>query len=392
MEYRKYGKTGWEVSALSMGCMRLPRIVKDGEAEVDREKAYEMIRYAADNGINYFDSAYGYHNRTSEEVLGEALEGGRREKVRIGTKQPYGVMADLKSGGGKDIYDNARRNLENTLKKLRTSYIDAYLMHGIGSGNWEDIKKNKIIELYETFRSEGLIKAICFSFHGNFATFKDVIEHYDWGMCQVQHNLMDIEKEVTTEGIHLAGQRGIAIVIMEPLRGGSLSTPPEKIRSIYDEFPVKRSGVEWAFRHCIDYPEVSTVLSGMSTLEQLKENIEIFNKPDMKAKCLSAEERDILKRVKAGYESMITIPCTGCNYCMPCPAGVNIPGVFGRFNEANMFGNFDQPRRSYGFMARGKADASHCTGCAACTPKCPQDFDIPEQLKVAHEALAGWVE
>jgi predicted aldo/keto reductase-like oxidoreductase len=198
MQYRNYGKLGYQVSVLGMGCMRLPRIInaKD-EAEVDREKAYEMIRYAADQGVNYFDTAYGYHNRTSEEVLGEALEGGRREKVKIATKQPFGVMSDLASGGGKTIHENARHNLENTLKKLRTSYIDVYLIHNIGKYCWEDVKKEKIIEAYEKFRSEGLIKAIAFSYHGNFDCFNDVLGFYDWGMCQIQQNFMDVEKEAT---------------------------------------------------------------------------------------------------------------------------------------------------------------------------------------------------
>jgi predicted aldo/keto reductase-like oxidoreductase len=393
MNYRNYGKLGWQVSAFGMGCMRLPRLInaKD-EAEVDREKAYEMIRYAADHGVNYFDTAYGYHNRTSEEVLGEALEGGRREKVRIATKQPFGVMTDLSSGGGKTIRENARRNLENTLKKLRTGYIDVYLIHNIGKYCWEDVKKEKIIEEYEKFHSEGLIKAIAFSYHGNFDCFKDVLGFYDWGMCQIQQNFMDLEREATEEAIHLAGKKGCALVIMEPLRGGLLATPPAPVKKIYDEYPVKRSAVEWAFRHVLNYPEVSAVLSGVSTLEQLKDNIEIFSKSDAAPGCLNAEERKILLRVKIAYESLAAIPCTACEYCLPCPQGVHIPGVFGRYNDGKMFGSFDQPRRGYMFMTRGKSDASRCVACGACEKKCPQHIGIIEQLKTAHEALRGWIE
>ncbi|MDR2618113.1 MAG: aldo/keto reductase [Treponema sp.] len=393
MNYRNYGKLGYQVSAFGMGCMRLPRIVnaKD-EAEVDREKAYEMIRYAVDHGVNYFDTAYGYHNKTSEEVLGEALEGGRREKVRIATKQPFGVMTDLKSGGGKTIRENARRNLENTLKKLRTGYIDVYLIHNIGKYCWEDVKKEKIIEEYEKVRSEGLIRAIAFSYHGDFSCFKDVLGFYDWGMCQIQQNFMDVEKEATEEAIHLAGKKGCALVIMEPLRGGLLATPPDPVKEIYDEYPVKRSAVEWAFRHVLNYPEVSAVLSGVSTLEQLKDNIEIFSKPDAVPGCLNAEEKKILSRVKAKYESLVAVPCTGCEYCLPCPQGVHIPGVFGRYNDGKMFGSFDQPQRGYMFMTRGKSDASRCVACGACEKKCPQHIGIIEQLKTAHEALRGWVE
>ena len=392
MQYRNYGKLGYQVSALGLGCMRLPRIFKEDKTVVDREKAYEMIRYAVDHGVNYFDSAYGYHNMTSEEVLGEALEGGWREKAKIATKQPFRTMEDLSTGGGKTLLENARRNLENTLKKLRTSYIDVYLFHGINASNWEGIKQNKVIEEYEKFRSEGLIKAIAFSYHGKFPCFKEVMDFYDWGMCQMQQNFMDVEREATEEGIRLAGKKGCALVIMEPLRGGSLSTPPKRIQAIYDEYPVKRGAVEWAFRHVLNYPEVSTVLSGMSTLEQLKENIEIFSKPDINPGCITPTERDILTRVKTAYESVKSIPCTTCEYCLPCPKGVNIPGIFSRYNDGNMFENFTPAQRGYMMMTRQKRDASQCEACGACEKKCPQHIDIIKQLKVVHEALKGWAE
>jgi len=351
MQYRNYGKLGYKVSALGMGCMRLPKITNaNNETVVDREKAWEMIRYAADHGVTYFDTAYSYHGGTSEEVLGEALAGGRREKVKIATKQPFPVMKDLRSGGGKTILENARRNLENTLKKLRTDHLDVYLIHNINASCWEEIKQNKIIEEYEKFRAEGLIKAIAFSYHGKFPCFKDVLEFYDWDMCQVQHSFIDLDNEVTVEGIRLAGKKGCALVVMEPIRGGSLAVAPKHVKELYDEFPVKltngqpRSAVEWAFRHVIDYPEVSTVLSGMTTMEQLKENLEIFSKADAVPGCIGAKEREVLTKVKAAYESVKNIPCTGCEYCLPCPSGVDIPGVFSKYNDGYMFESFDQPK------------------------------------------------
>jgi predicted aldo/keto reductase-like oxidoreductase len=390
MQYRNFGKTGYQVSALGMGCMRLPRIItKDNEAIVDREKAWEMIRYAADHGVNYFDTAYGYHYRTSEEVLGEALEGGRREKVKIATKQPFGTMKDLKSGGGATILDNARRNLENTLKKLRTSYIDMYLIHGLGKSSFEDVKKEKIIEEYEKFRAEGLIKGIAFSFHGKYPDFKEILEFYDWDMCQIQQNFMDVEREATEEGIHLAGRKGCALVIMEPLRGGLLAAPPQPVQAIYDEYPVKHSGLEWAFRHCLNYPEVSAILSGVSSLDQLKEDIEIFSKSDAVPHCLKEEDKQLLVQVKEKYHTLKSIPCTSCEYCLPCPKGVQIPGVFARYNDGAMFGSFEPPKRSYVFMTNANHDASHCEACGECVKKCPQNIDIVNQLKTAHEALKG---
>jgi predicted aldo/keto reductase-like oxidoreductase len=385
MQYRNYGKMGFQVSALGMGCMRLPRIVNEekGTAEVDKEKAFELIRYAADNGVNYFDTAFGYHGMTSEAILGEALEaGGRREKVKIVTKQPF---AEMKTQA--DI----RRNLENTLKKLRTDYIDVYLIHNIQKWTWEDTKKRKIIEEYEKFRAEGLIRGIGFSYHGQYPAFKEVLDYYEWDMCQIQQNFMDVEREATEQAIFDAGKKNCALAIMEPLRGGSLATPPAPVQAIYDKHPVKRGAVEWAFRHLLNYPEVSTILSGMTTLEQLKQNIELFSKPDAVAGCLAEDDRKMLALAREKYNSFTSIPCTKCEYCMPCPQGVGIPEVFNLYNEGAMFGNFNQPRRGYMFTTRFNHDAGRCVACGVCEKKCPQHIEIVKQLEVAHEALKGWI-
>ncbi|MDR1986255.1 MAG: aldo/keto reductase [Treponema sp.] len=385
MQYRTYGKLGFQVSALGMGCMRLPRIIdkQKNESQVDREKAFELIRYGVEQGITYFDTAYGYHNMTSEAILGEALGQGLREKVRIVTKQPFGVMktqADI------------RRNLEQTLKKLRTDYIDVYLIHNIQAPIWEEIKQRQIIEAYEQFRREGLIRGIGFSYHGLLPAFKDILAYYPWDMCQIQQNFIDVEREATAEAIRLAGQKGCALVIMEPLRGGCLANPPLQIQRIYDAYPVKRSAVEWAFRHLINYPEISTILSGVTTLPQLKEDIQIFSQPDAVPGCLSAEEQHILSQVKATYESLTSIPCTGCEYCLPCPHGVHIPGVFRQYNDGVMFGVFDQPKRGYMLMGRQNQDASQCKACGTCEARCPQHIPIIQELQTAHEALKGWIE
>jgi len=385
MNYRQYGKLGYEVSALGLGCMRLPRIIQDGKASVDLEKAFEIIRYAAGHGINYFDTAYGYHNQTSESVLGEALDGGLRQKVKIATKQPFYVMKSA---------DNIRRNLENTLKKLRTDYIDVYLIHNINNFCWEGIKQLEVIKEYEKFRDEGLIRAISFSYHGGLELFREVLGYYDWQMCQIQQNLVDIDHEATAEAIKLAGDKGCALVIMEPLRGGNLAKATAAVQAIYDGFEVSRTAVEWAFKHVLDYPQVSTVLSGMSTLEQLKENIEIFSRPDALPNTLTAEEHELLLKVKAAYESVEGVPCTGCEYCMPCPHNVNIPRIFSLYNDGVRFETFELSKRAYWFMTGMGvgADASHCVECGECEDKCPQGIKIIDRLKTAHQALVGWVE
>jgi len=383
MNYRQYGKSGYEVSALGMGCMRLPRVLENGKAQVDKEKAFELIRYAATHGINYFDTAYGYHNQTSESVLGEALDGGLRQQVKIATKQPTFAMktqADI------------RRNLENTLKKLRTDYIDIYLIHNINPSNWEEVQRREIFREYEKFRDEGMIRAIGFSYHGGAQLFPKVLAAYPWNMCQIQQNLLDTDKEATENAIALAGQKGCALVVMEPLRGGGLAQATAAVKALYDEFPSKRSPVEWAFRHLLNYPQISAILSGMTTMEQLKENIAIFSKPDATPSCLSEEEKALLRKVKAAYDAIKTIPCTGCEYCMPCPNGVNIPRVFELYNDAVRFENFDPFKRGYWFTTSMGNDAGQCEECGECEQKCPQGIDIMNQLKMAHQALEGWIE
>ena len=382
MKYRPYGKTGYESSLFGMGCMRLPRMEdKDGKIVVDREKAYAIIRYAATHGVNYFDTAYGYHAQTSEEVLGEALEGGLREKVWIATKQPFNVMGTK---------ENLRRNLENTLRKLRTDHIDVYLIHNINFGQWESIKSFGVLEEYEKLKQEGLIRNIGFSYHGGYDGFAEILQYYPWAMCQVQHNLLDVDGEVTTRGVRLAGEKGCALVIMEPLRGGGLASVPNNVQKVYDSYPSARSGAEWGFRYVASNPEVSCILSGVTTMEQVQDNIRIFSQEDMGT--LNEQEKKIIADAKTAYESRVSIPCTGCEYCMPCPNGVDIPGTFKKYNMGSMYENFDNARRTYMFAARSGSDVTHCVRCGACERKCPQHIHIMDQLAMAHEQLKGWKE
>lgn len=386
MQYRPYGKNGYDVSLFGMGCMRLPRRENaDGTIEIDREKAVELIRYAADNGVNYFDTAYSYHREQSEAMVGEALDGGYRERVHIATKQPFSVMKTK---------DDIRRNLENTLKKLRTDYIDMYLIHNIQTKDWDAIKQMEVIEEYEKFKSEGLIRGIAFSYHGGFDTFKEILDFYpNWDMCQVQQNLLDYDREVTEAGVLYAEQKQVPVVIMEPLRGGGLASVPKNVQALYDNFSIQRSPVEWAFRYVANYPGVSTILSGVTTMEQLKDNIRIFSSPEIVgADSMTAEEKQLLKDVKVAYESKVAVPCTQCEYCVPCPMGVNIPAVFRGYNLGAMFDAWDNPQRSYMFLRNAEADVSHCIECGICETKCPQHIKIIEELQNAHAKLDGWYE
>jgi hypothetical protein len=365
--------------------MRLPFIDDtDLKKGVDREKAYELIRYAIEHGVNYFDSAQGYHTGESEAILGEALDGtGFREKVWITTKHPFWAESTPAQ---------IRSNLEKTLKKLRTDYLDTYLMHGIGPGNWGDILKWNIWDEFEKFKSEGLIKHIGFSYHGNLTHFKEVVKHYPWELCLVMHNMLDIDREVTAEGIEAAFKQGLAVTVMEPLRGGGLCHAPKPVAEVYNSFPVKRTPTEWAFRYLADNPGVASIVSGMSNMEQLKENLSIFSQPDMLPNCLTAEEQKLIVSAREAYNSIVTIPCTDCKYCMPCPQNVGISNVFNLYNDGKRFAFYDQVRRSYMFAVRGGRSVDKCTDCGECVPKCPHGIDIPKQLKAAHEVLKGWNE
>ncbi|MCL1831007.1 MAG: aldo/keto reductase [Oscillospiraceae bacterium] len=385
MQTRKFGSLGYDVSALGLGCMRLPRLeTTDSSGEVDKEKAIELIQYAVDNGVNYFDSSFTYHNGQSEAVIGEAFDGGRRQKAIIATKQRYPSMQNSK--------EVMRANLETTLKRLRTDYLDLYLIHNVNINEWEGVKELEVFEEYEKFKAEGMIKAIGFSYHGNLELFKEVINFYDFDMCQFQYNLLMSDRELPNEGLELAYSKGCAVVVMEPLRGGGLASAPKEVLDIYSRCNLERTPAEWGLRYVMDRPEVSVVLSGMSTLEQLKENIATFTAPDAIPYCLTENEKQILANARLTYLNRTSIPCTGCEYCLPCPQGVNIPDIFSKYNEGYRFDKFDNARRTYMFSKTAGTDGSHCVGCGECLAKCPQSIDIIEQVAKAHKVLDGWQE
>ena len=383
MHYRTLGNTGLKVSQLGMGCMRLPFIDGDGAKGVDKDAAIELLQYAANHGINYFDTAFGYHSGQSEAILGEALEHKRDEVIYI-TKQPFWEMHDAPT---------IRRNLENTLKKLRTDTIDMYLLHRIMPPSWNAIQQREIFKEFENFKREGLVKHIGFSFHGDVDTFKDVAARYPWEMAMVQHNMLDLTREVTKEGVTFAAGLGLGVAIMEPLRGGGLAFAPEGVKAVYDKggHP-NRTPAEWAFRYLTNMPEISVVVSGMSNMAQLQQNIAMFSQADMVPNALSPGEAQTLLDARDAYNAIVTIPCTACNYCIPCPSGVQIPHIFAQYNDAHRFGHYDQPRRGYLFAKNNKGDFSHCTGCGLCLAQCPQEISIIEQLETAHNFLDGWKE
>lgn len=383
MEYRKFGDLGFEVSTFGFGCMRLPLEVQpDGTtdpAKIDEQEAIKMIRYAIDKGVNYLDTAYPYHGGNSELLLAKALKDGYREKVKIATKLPVWLV---------ESYEDFEKLLDEQLAKLEVEYIDFYLLHALSKDRWDKIKELGVLDFLDQAVASGKIKYPGFSFHDELPVFKEIIDSYDWKMCQIQLNILDQDYQAGVEGMRYAASKGIPVVIMEPLRGGRLAhNVPEDVKALWDQAETKRSPVEWAFRWLYNFPEITVILSGVSTMEQLKDNIEIFSRSAPNS--MDEKELELVRKVKELYDSKIKVGCTGCNYCVPCPSGVEIPHIFSIYNDYSIFGGAEEFKERYkGLMNEGK-DASNCVECGQCESECPQHISIIDKLKEAHEVLTS---
>ncbi len=382
MLYRSFGKTGKDLSILGFGCMRLP-VIGGKQDHIDESKATSMLHYAIDNGVNYVDTAYPYHSAAmhepgmSEVFVGKALRNGYREKVNLATKLPSWM---IKKREDMDYY------LDQQLKRLQTDHIDFYLLHGLNKQNWDNYKKLDVFEFLERAIADGRIGYVGFSFHDDLPLFKEIVDAYDWTFCQIQYNYMDEEYQAGREGLEYAAAKGLGVVIMEPLRGGSLvGKIPEDISRIWDKNDIKRSSAEWALRFVWNRPEVGIVLSGMTEMEHVEENIKIAEQgyPDS----LNDKEIKLIKEVQNAYKARNKVDCTACKYCMPCPSGVDIPGNFGMLNSAFMYDAVQETKKGYGFFKASKRDASNCEECGQCEDLCPQGISIRKMLKEVEAAL-----
>jgi hypothetical protein len=373
MQYRSFPKLVDEpVSALGFGCMRLP-VRPDGS--VDEVCAIGLIQDAAASGINYFDTAWPYHGGQSEVVLGKALLGALRDRVKVATKCPVWLV------GGESDWE---RLLDEQLKRLQTDHIDYYLLHALSSDRWATVQRLKGLQAMEKARLDGRIRHIGFSFHDSADQFRKVLEGYDWEFCQIQFNYLDEQYQAGLAGLKLAASRNVGVVVMEPLRGGALAKVPPSVQSIFDESGKGWAAVEWALRWVWDFPEVVTVLSGMSAPEQLRENLQIAQS----SISLNAEDLKLVERVKEEYRQKIRVPCTTCGYCQPCPTGVAIPNVFTAYNSAVMFDSKATAAMGYRNWVMGiGSGADQCVACGDCESKCPQNIPIVESLKEAHGYL-----
>ncbi len=381
MKYRKFGRLDWKASALGFGLMRLP--TTDGNPQSDKVNEAEsirMIRYAIDRGVNYFDTAYPYHNGVSESVLGRALKNGYREKVKVATKCPVWQVAK------KSDFD---KYLDEQLERIDTDHVDFYLFHGLGKKRWEGtVLKYGLLERAEAAIADGRIKHIGFSFHDELDAFKQIVDGYDkWEFCQIQYNYMDTDNQAGTKGLKYAASKGLGVVIMEPLLGGRLANPPKQIVDILNESKHKTGPVDLALQWIWDQPEVSLILSGMSTMEQVEGNLSFAGRSGIGK--FKKSEHELVDRIRNKYRSMLPIPCTGCGYCMPCPNGVDIPGNFELFNNGFIHEDMKTSRLSYArFVPEGER-AGACTHCMTCEDKCPQKINISELMPKVHKELSG---
>lgn len=375
MQYRNFTKDNIEVSALGFGCMRFP-ILDNDSSKIDEEKTIEMLRYAIDNGVNYIDTAYNYHQGNSEYVVGKALKDGYREKVYLATKLPVWKV---------ESYEDFNDLLDEQLKKLDTDYIDFYLMHALNKERWDKIKNLGVLRFADEAKKSGKVKYIGFSFHDELDVFKEIIDSYDWDFCQIQLNYVDRDYQAGEEGLKYAYNKGISVVIMEPIKGGKLANPSEEIKSIWNLYEEKRTPAEWALRWVLNHREVSVVLSGMNNIEQVKENIKTVS--NAKANSLSEEELKLIDKVTDVYNEKIKVGCTGCEYCLPCEQGVSIPDIFQIYNDLYAFGTEENSKKAYSSFIEKGIDASKCIECGRCEAACPQNIEIIKYLKDAHKIL-----
>ncbi|NLW46625.1 MAG: aldo/keto reductase, partial [Firmicutes bacterium] len=332
MQYRGFGQTGFNISALGFGGLRLP-IVDKQSRKVDENEVAKMLHYAVEHGVNYIDTAYDYHDGYSETVIGKVLKQmNYRSRVKIATKQPCWL---IREPGDPDKY------LNEQLKKLQTEQIDFYLLHGLYSERWELVKRFQVLEWAEKAIRQGKIGHLGFSFHDSYEVFKEIVDGYDqWDFCQIQYNYMNENVQAGKRGLEYAAKNGLAVTIMEPLLGGALANPPKPISNIFAEYGI--NPVDLALRWLWDKPEVTCVLSGMSSLEQVKQNIEIANRSSINN--LTEIENEVIGRVREAYGQNNPVPCTRCRYCMPCPNMVDIPFILELYSEAIVYGKYDMSR------------------------------------------------
>lgn len=366
MKYRTFEKLGIQTSLLGFGCMRFPT-TEDGH--IDEERAMNMVDTAIASGVNYLDTAYPYHDGESETFVGKVLKKYPRESLYLATKMPFFSQMQTK--------EDPERLFNEQLQKLGVDYVDFYLLHCMHRQAWEEKALGLgALDFCIEMKKQGKIKYLGFSFHDDYEVFEQILNYYDWDFCQIQYNYMDTDIQAGDKGYELATSKGIPVIVMEPIKGGSLANLPEDIANIYKAYDPSATNSRWALRWVATHPNVKVILSGMSTEEQVADNLATFN---LDAVELNAEELQVVETAKNAIQARVKNGCTGCSYCMPCPFGVNIPRNFSIWNEASMYGNYTKAKRRYASLEEAKA--SYCKECGKCETVCPQKIAIRENLK-----------
>lgn len=375
MLYRQLSKTGIDLSILGFGCMRLPTMDHKPE-KIDYPKATKLLHYAIDHGVNYVDTAYFYHAAVfgqrgeSEPFVGKALSGGWRKKVHLASKMP---LFQLRHKEQMDTF------LKEQLERLKTDYLDFYLLHGLNGEMWDRMRDLGVREFLNKKKTEGKFRFPGFSFHGKAEDFIRICNEYDWAFAQIQYNYMDIDFQAGYKGLKYAADKGIGIVVMEPLKGGKLAQKlPSEMMSVFNASAIKRSPAEWALRFVWNESGISSLLSGMNSMEQVVENIKVAN--DGIPNSLRKEEILMFDKLRNAMDTRIKADCTDCKYCMPCASGVDIPDVLAALNSSAVW-NDSNPWLTGYISINGKA--GKCTECKECEEVCPQELPISTLMKEA---------
>lgn len=368
MKKRYFEKTNAETSLLGFGCMRFP-VLEDGS--IDEELTFKMLDKAYAEGVNYYDTAYTYHEGTSEVVLGKWLKTKPRESVYVVSKSP---MWNIKKPEDFDTI------LDEQLQKLQVEYLDFYLLHCLDKEKWAMVQEFKLLDRAEAAKKAGKIKRIGFSFHDDYEVFETILNSYDWEFCQIQFNYMDTTIQAGIKGYELAKSKHIPMVIMEPVKGGQLANVPDEIKSVFQKIHLDWSDASWALRFVASFDNVYCVLSGMSDMSQVEDNLNTFHEFEP----LNHDEMNVIAQAKQLFDARIQVPCTGCRYCMPCPFGVNIPRNFQILNNACIYNRIEKGKKQYERI-EGKAEL--CQKCGACMAQCPQHIEIPVMLEKVHDTL-----
>lgn len=370
MEYRELENLGINTSLLGFGCMRFPEL---SNGKINEKEAEKMLNKAIEEGVNYFDTAYPYHDGDSELLLGKVLKKYNRDTFYLATKSPIWEIKKI---------EDVERIFQEQLRSLQTDYIDFYLLHGLDNKNWNKVKDLGIIKYFEGLKEKGIIKFFGFSFHDEYKIFKEILNYRRWDFCQIQLNYMDINFQAGMKGYKLAEKLDIPLVIMEPIKGGALAKVPKDVKRVLNQLDNRCSTASWALRWVATLPNVKVVLSGMSKYGQLLDNLRTFKN----FKPLSKKEEKALVKTREAFKKYLKNDCTGCGYCMPCKYGVDIPKCFRIWNDLGRYSNLKQLQYDYWLKFEGKR-GDQCKECGECEDKCPQHISIRKDLKLAAEDL-----